>query len=359
MEKRKWIGCHIVISSLLLLGGCVNTEIIDDVRLVTGIGYDLGEGDKVVGTALIPYYLPDQKIENNTLTSSASPTRDLFKNYQQMSSDPIVGGALEVVLFGMDFAKNGIYQVVDSLGRDPGVGTKMFLVVVDGEARELLEGQYGKRGNSSYIADLLDHNIKTRDMPKTNLHLFMSDFYQTGKTSFLPIIKKKSETAVEIAGLALLNNGKMVDKIPRNKMFYFKLMAQKHSGGSIRVDIGKHKAVVESINSRLKKKIVRRNPYEIDVHIKMKGYLNQYTGRGLNQKIIHEVERTLEKQIRSNAGELVKQFQKKGVDPFGFGHYADSRIRGFDYKHWRKYDYKSLKVNIKPHVNIVESGVIE
>ncbi|WP_059172182.1 Ger(x)C family spore germination protein [Bacillus sp. FJAT-27445] len=359
MKKNKWAIFQVWLCSLFLLAGCAQTEIIDDVRLVTGIGYDKGEGDKVIGTVLIPFYMPDQNVENNTLTTSASPTRDLFNNFDQMSSDPVVGGSLEVALFGMDFAKKGIYQVLDALQRDPGVGTKAYLVVVDGKAQEILEGDYGKRGNSSYISDLLDHNIKTRDMPKTNMHLFMSDFYQTGKTAYLPIIKKKDDKAVQLNGIALLKDGKVVDKIPRNEMFYFKIMTGNYAEGTQRVVLGKNKAMVESIKTKFKKKLVRRNPYEIDVHIKVKGYVPQYTGHQLNQKIISEIERALENDIGQHSGKLVKQFQQKGVDPFAFGQFVQSKTRGFSYKKWKNTDYKNLKVNIKPTVHIVESGVIQ
>lgn len=359
MGKPKRVRFLIALVSLFLLFGCVDTEIIDDVRLITGIGFDAGEGDKVNGTALIPYYMPDQKIINNTLTTSGSPTRDLFKKYQEMSPDPIVGGALEVVLFGMDFANKGIYQVLDSLQRDPGVGTSIYLAVVDGTAREILEGDYGKRGNSSYISEMLEHNIKRRDLPKTNFHLFMSDFYQSGKTSYLPIIRKKDKTTVEISGLALLRNGQLVDKIPMKKLFYFKMMSEKLNQGTIALDLGKEKVALESINTKVKKKIVRRNPYEIDVHIKMEAYLNQYTGRHLNHKITDEIESVLERQIRSNAGGLVKQFQEKGVDPIGFGHFVKSKDRSYDNDRWIKSEYKNLKVNIKPSVSIIETGIIE
>lgn len=359
MARPKRVRLLIALVALFLLFGCVDTEIIDDVRLITGIGFDAGEGEKVQGTALIPYYMPDQKIVNNTLTASGSPTRDLFKKYQEMSPDPIVGGALEVVLFGMDFANKGIYQVLDSLQRDPGIGTSIYLAVVDGTAREILEGDYGKRGNSSYISEMLEHNIKRMDLPKTNFHMFMSDFYQSGKTSYLPIIRKKDTTTVEITGLALLRNGQLVDKIPRNKLFYFKMMSEKLSQGTISVKLGKNKAVVESISSKSKKKIIRRNPYEIDVHIKLDGYVNQYTGRHLDHKITDEIERVLESQIRSNASEIVKQFQQKGVDPIGFGHFVKSKDRSYDNNRWINTQYKSLKVNIKPSVSILETGIIE
>ncbi|WP_409271977.1 Ger(x)C family spore germination protein [Neobacillus sp. SCS-31] len=359
MGKHRWYCLQFGLCSLLLLGGCVQTEIIDDVRLVTGIGYDKGQGDKVVGTALIPFYLPDRTVENYTLTTSASPTKDLFNNFQQMSPDPVVAGSMEVALFGMDFAKDGIYQVLDALQRDPGVGTKTHLAIVDGKAQEILEGNFGKRGNASFIADMLEHNIKTRDLPKTNMHLFMSDYYQTGKTAYLPIIKKKDDKAVQLNGIALFKDGKVVDKIPRNEMFFFKIMTGDYGEASQRVVLGKNKAMVESIRTKFKKKLVRRNPYEIDVHIKVKGFLPQYTGHHLDKKIINEVERALENQIRSYSGKLVRQFQKKNVDPFGFGHFVKSKTRGFSYKKWKQTDYRSLKVNIIPKVQILESGVIQ
>lgn len=343
----------------ILLAGCVQTEIIDDVRLVTGISFDAGEGDKVIGTVLIPYYMPDQKIINNTLTVTGAPSRDLFTKYQEMSSDPVVGGSLEVVLFGMDFARRGVYQVLDSLQRDPGIGTNIYFAVVDGSAQKLLEGNYGKRGNSSFISELLEHNIKSRDMPKTNMHLFISDYYQTGKTAFLPILIKKENTAVQLNGIALLKDGRLVDKISRQDMFYFKLMIDKYQGGTLTVNLQKNKALIESLQTKSKKKLISRNPYEIDVNIEVKGYLHQYTGHHLSKKTLKEIERAAEKEIKTNCTRLFKQFQQKGIDPIGFGHFAKSRTRNFNYEHWKQTDYKSLKVNIKPNVTITESGVIE
>lgn len=344
---------------VILLAGCVQTEIIDDVRLVTGISFDAGKGDKVVGTVLIPYYMPDQKIINNTLTVTGAPSRDLFTKYQEMSSDPVVGGSLEVVLFGTDFAKRGVYQVLDSLQRDPGIGTNIYLAVVDGNAQETLEGKYGKRGNSSFISELLEHNIKSRDLPKTNLHLFISDYYQTGKTAFLPIIKKKDPTSVQLSGIALMKDGRLVDKISRQDMFYFKLMIDKYRGGTVTVDLQRNKALIESLKTKSKKKLISRNPYEIDVNIEIKGYLHQYTGHQLSKKVLKEIERAAEKQIKTNCTRLFKQFQQQGIDPIGFGHFAKSRTRNFNYTHWKQTEYKNLKVNIKPSVSIIESGVIE
>ncbi|OCA88346.1 hypothetical protein A8F94_09130 [Bacillus sp. FJAT-27225] len=350
---------HCVLAAFLLTG-CVQKEIIDDVSLVTGIGYDAAKNGKIEGTALMPFYLPDQKVENNTITAVGSPTRDLFRLYQQSSSDPVVGGSLEVALFGKDFAaKHGVYQVLDSLQRDPGVGSNAFFAIADGKAKDLLNGKFGKKGNASYISDLIKHNSKNRDLPRTNMHLFLSDYFKTGKSAYLPILKLKGKNHVKIAGIGVFKDDKLVYSIPEKDLFYFKLLVEKYSEGTIKVVTGKQEAVVESLSSEYKRKLVKRNPYELTVDIEVKGLIHQYTGRNMDKKIVNDIKRALKGQIESECTDLIKQFQKEKIDPIGLTHFVKTKTRGFDYEGWKKNDYNNMKVTVNAKVNIYETGVIQ
>jgi spore germination protein len=206
---------------------------------------------------------------------------------------------------------------------------------------------------------MLEHNVEGRDLPKTNMHLFLSDYYRTGKSAYLPLIKKAGKDRVKIVGIAIFSEDKVVDTVPERKMVYFKLMAQKLNGGSITVNIGKETAVIEDFTSKPKRKLVARNPYEVEMVIKADGIAHQFTGKRMTNKVRKELEQTLKKQIETTCSELIKQFQKEGVDPLGFGHFVKTKTRGFDYEHWKRTDYKKLKVTVKADVEILESGVVE
>ncbi|WP_043930565.1 Ger(x)C family spore germination protein [Bacillus sp. EB01] len=350
---------RILLSAFILLTGCVQREVIDDVRLITGLGYDAREGSKVEGTALIPYHLPDQKVENTTLSAISSPSRNIFRIFQKKSQDPIVTGATEVVLFGRDLAEKGISPTLDSLERDPAIGTNNYFAVVDGKAKDILQGDYGKKGNSAYIADLIKQNTKNLDLPKTNMHTFLADFYMVGKSPYLPFIKKNGNKGVELIGLALFKNDKVIDILPPNKLFYFKLMVERYTHGGVRVAMGKNEAVVRSINSKLKPKLTGRNPYELTINVEVEGLLEQYTGGPLNKKIRKQIDAALKKQIETTCMELFKRYQEKDIDPIGLGAFVRSRTRNFDQQKWRKTDYPNMQVHVNAKVKLLESGVVE
>ncbi|ALC89051.1 hypothetical protein AM500_04025 [Bacillus sp. FJAT-18017] len=355
MPNNRWI----LLSVFLLLTGCVEREVIDDVRLITGMGYDTSEGEKIEGTALIPFHLPDQKVENTTLSAASSPSRNIFRTLQKKSPDPIVSGAMEVALFGKDIAEKGISSLLDSLQRDPSIGTNTYFAVVDGTAKDVLKGDYGKKGNSSYIADLIEQNTEHLDLPQTNMHTFLADFYKVGKSPFLPLIKKHGDKGVELVGLALFKDDKVIDTLPANKLFYFKLMVERYTQGGVKVSMGKQEAVVRSLRSKLKPKLTGQNPYELTVNIEIEGLLEQYTGGPLNPKARKEIDAALKKQIETNCMELVKRYQEKDIDPLGLGSFVRSRTRNFDQKKWRKTDYPKMKIHVNAKVKLLESGVVE
>jgi spore germination protein len=351
----------IMISLLILttvLVGCVQKEILDDVNLETGSAYDY-VGDKIRGTALIPIYLPDKAVENKTFTASSMLSRDFLRDVQRQSSDPIVTGSLKVVLFGERLArKKGILDLIDSFQRDPSVGAGLYLAVTEGEAKDFVEGQFGKRGNAVYLSNLIRHNMKTKDVPKTNLQRFLFDFNQLGKTPYLPQLRKIGKDQIEISGISFFRYGKVVETIPAEKMFYFKLLVDKYSQGTLKVNMGKDLAAIESIRSKYKMRLASRDPVTVNVQLKIKAILNEYSGNRATPKEIKEIEKKLQKKIEVECKKLTKGFQEKNIDPVGYGHFVKSNTRQFNFKQWAT-DYQNLKVNVHADVAITESGVIE
>ncbi|PLR92581.1 Ger(x)C family spore germination protein [Bacillus sp. T33-2] len=344
---------------LLLLSGCVEKEIIDDVNIEMGFGYDKGKGRMIEGTAMIPVFEPDKKIGNFSFTGKSTIAWDVLSELQRKSSQPLVRGRLEVVVFGEKLAERGIYDIVDSFQRDPSVGARVYLTVSEGRARDILSGTYGNRGNAVYLSDLIEHNTENRDLPETNLHLFLFDYYQEGKDPYLPKLKKAGKDLLEIEGVSVFKKDKVVDMVPEKKMFFFKLMVDRHSEGSVKIDIDKEQAEIRSITSSSKMKLDERNPYSVTMNIKINGVVRDYSGQKLTHRTVKAIEKTLEEKVNKECTQLARQFQEKDIDPVGFGEFIKSKTRGFDIKKWEKQDYKSLKVKINTDVVITETGVVE
>jgi spore germination protein len=264
-----------------------------------------------------------------------------------------------VVLFGDRLAKEkGILDLIDSFQRDPSIGARLFLAETEGESKSVITGEYGERGNAIYLSNLIRHNMKSKDVPKTDLQRFMVDFNQKGKTPYLPRLKKLSKENVEISGLSFFRYGHVVDTIPADKMFYFKLLVDKYSQGTLKVNLGKTAAAIESIRSNYKVRLTARNPLKVQVIIHVKAILNEYSGVRITPGKIRKIENKLENEIEIECEKLTKRFQSKNIDPVGFGHFIKSKTRGFNFTKWET-DYKDLKVNVQANVSITESGVIE
>ncbi|MCD4838520.1 MULTISPECIES: Ger(x)C family spore germination protein [Neobacillus] len=354
----KKVQLWVLLIIIVFATGCVEKEILDDVNLETGAGYDYID-KKVRGTALVPVYLPEKTVQNNLFTASSNLSRDFLRDVQRQSSDPIVTGSLEIVLFGEKMAKKGIVDIIDAFQRDASIGTDLYLAVTEGPSKKILEGNYSKRGNAIYLSNLIRQNIKTRDVPKTNLHLFLSSYYQKGKTAYLPTIRSIGKNKIEISGISLFKGDRVVDTLPAKQMFFFKLLVDNYSKGTFKVDMKSERAAVESIRSKYKMRLISRKPLTVGINIKVRAILIEYSGAKVTPKEIKEIEKALNEIIERECTKLIKRFQEKGIDPVGLGHFVKSRTRKFDFKTWEQTGYSNLKVNVKSDVMITEFGVIE
>ncbi|SFB12153.1 MULTISPECIES: Ger(x)C family spore germination protein [unclassified Bacillus (in: firmicutes)] len=346
----------IVLLILLLLSGCVDREILDDINLERAVAYDYVGKNKVMGSAIIPVYLPDQSVKNVMYTATSTISRDFLRDMQRQSEQPLVTGSLEIALFGEKLANRGVIELVDSFQRDASIGSRLFLAVVDGKAKNILEGDYGESGKAIYISNLISHNIKDRDLPDTNLQLFLSDYYQKGKTVFLPRLGKFEKDKVTLTGISLFKDDAVVDNLVPDEMFFFKLMVDRYSEGHHKVKIKNDEAIIRSLKSKHKMKL--NSPTEITMNIKIRGILLEYSGTKLTQKEINQIERNFEKKVNKHCAKLAKRFQEQEIDPVGFGHFAKTQTRGFDLKKWEA-NYKNVKFNFNTEVNITEAGTIE
>ncbi|MFE8696636.1 Ger(x)C family spore germination protein [Cytobacillus sp. FJAT-53684] len=347
--------------ALFLLSGCVPKSIIDDVYIQSAAAIDEYEENKLIATVLVQNYLPDQAVENIRFTSTGILRRSLLTDIQKQSPEPIVVGGLMVTIFGDKLADKGISEYIDALQRDPSIGTRNYLVTSSGSALEILEGEYGVRGNATFLRDLIEQNIEERDVPDTNLHIFLRDYYAEGRDPYLPEIKRLSKDRVEISGISIFNEDKEIDILPKKKMFFFKLLTDKYSNGFflVKLDNGTH-AYVRSIRSKHKIKYIKKDPLQVDIHIDIKGVVQEYTGKKVTEKTIKDIKEELEKKVEKECLELVKQFQEQGVDPVGFGSIYKQTYRGNAHlKNWKDQHYKNLSFKINVNVKIDETGVIE
>lgn len=344
---------------LIVLTGCVEQRIVDEVNIQQGAAFDQIEDGKFRGGILVQDYLPDKSVENKVFTAEGRLRRDLLLNIQKQSSGNLVTGGVVITIFGDKLADYGIVDFIDTYQRDPAIGARNYLATAHGSGIDILEGDYGPQGVSKYLESLIEHNIENRDVPNTNLHIFLRDYYMKGKDPYLPELRQLNKEGVIISGISLFNGDKEVDILRATDMFFFKLLVDKHSQGSFNIHLKKGKdAAVKSISSRNKMKLSKKDSSQVNIYIDIKGVVKEYTGEKITEKTVKEIAKKLEADVEKRCLKLLKRFQDQGIDPVGFGYFHRKHIRGYDINNWKE-DYKNLSFNVEADVKILETGVID
>jgi spore germination protein len=344
----------------LLLSGCVQKQILDDVQLITAAGYDLiGEG-KILGTALAPTHT-EQEIKNNTFTGIATLSKEIRGEINSQSSKPFVSGSLEVALYSKELAQQGIIELVDSLQRDPSIGSRIYLAIVDGSAKELLEGEYGTQDNGMYLSKLMEQNINRGMLPKTNLHRFLFTFYGEGMDPILPYLEVMNGN-IRVKGIALLDNDRYVDYVKDDDAFLLNVLIDKFTRNDsidVRLNDKDEYASIYNIHSNRDYQMENQmsNP-EITIHTKMESIIREYSGENLDEKTIAKIEQQLETELEKKANELIKRLQELKIDPLGIGNQVRRRSRNWDSEKWGDL-YPDAKVNVQFDIQVTETGIIK
>lgn len=347
-----------IILVLVLLTGCVEQKIIDDINIMSAVGYDALKDDQIKATIVIPVYKADKSISNETFVASAELSKEANRKAQLKSADPLENGSIEMVLFGKELAEKGVYDITDTFERDARIGAKLYLAVVDGEANEVLEKNLGNLGTGNYLNTLMEHNMLHRELPQSNLHVFMYAFYSRLKDPFLPYVELTGNK-VRIKGIALFKEDKAVSYLTSKEMFYFKALMENFRNGSYTFNVGKDSVSTYSISTKRKYKIkdTLTQP-KVNLHIKLEAHIREFSGNKLDQKIIDQVGAAFEKNLSKKTTELLERFRDQGIDPIGIGMYAKAKTRHFDPEKWKEV-YPNTTFNVTTKVLIAETGVIE
>jgi spore germination protein len=346
----------------VFLTGCMNIDqhILDDVQLVTGAAYEYVDDDMIEVTSVFPNYQPDGSVKNETLTTTAILSKENRDKQSLQSEKPMVSGKLEVALYERETAEKGIVELMDTLSRDPSVGSNVYLAVLDGRPKEVLGKQYGNIDNGIFLSNLIEQNVETGLIHKTNLHIFKYKIYAEGIDPMLPIIEQK-EGKLNISAIGLFENDKLVDQIGQEKFFFLTILLDRKGQKdtySLKTKEGRKASFVNIKSVRVYDIPEPMTNSEIKININLKAIIREYNDGTLKKQKIKKLENVLKEEIEKKSEEMIRQFQEKGIDPLGIGEEVRTRTRKWDQKKWKEL-YPDIKITVQAKVKIMESGVIE
>src|SRR5690606_849505 len=126
----------------LSIGGCAETQILEEVALTTLVGYDLGKEGGVETTAIVRQVGTELQSNVAIITTENDTSQGTLSKINRRAHEKVVSGQLRSVLFGDEFAKKGIGYSIDTSLKNPAISEAILLAVVEGETRPLLEYEY-------------------------------------------------------------------------------------------------------------------------------------------------------------------------------------------------------------------------
>ncbi|WP_394219064.1 Ger(x)C family spore germination protein [Halobacillus trueperi] len=357
--KKHWIFLMMV--SVILLAGCMPSRSVEENAIVQIVGYDVGEEERMRGTVSIPQYGKSedkQAASELYLTVEADSSKDVEVEIQKQSSKPISIGKLGVTLYSKELAEKGLADTVDVLSRDPRLSRNMFLGIVDGSAKDLIESGYTQdETTSKHLQGLIENNT-LHNFPSTSLHDFLYAYYAEGMDPFLPMLKKR-ESFVELSGVAFFKKGLLVAEVPDTKIFTFKMLKENFVKGMQDLPFEGGTIMMENIGSNVDYSLSGPLDHpKFTIKVKLKAEVNEMSGvdRKASPKLAREMEEKFVEYFNKEADELISLFKEKDVDPLGLGNFTKTRKGDFDLTQWQD-NYSELDVDVQVDVEITEYGI--
>ncbi|WP_100372293.1 Ger(x)C family spore germination protein [Bacillus sp. FJAT-45037] len=367
----------IALSITLILTGCADIQLVEEIGFINIAGYDLyeeGESNKTNPrtyqiTFGIPLIDPDKTKPREILQTVGHTSKEGRMNLARKTDRSLVSGQLRTTLFGIDLAEKGILDISDTMLRDPTIGSRVKLAIVNGRANELLAKEYPEHPKvGPYVDMLLEQGAKSSVIPDTDLYQFTTDLLERGIDPIIPVIKT-GEKEVIIDGIGLLKGDKYITKINPQDTFSFLVLYQNFNTGELKLSLPNEEdkqedlVIYSSFRSKRKINVVSTTePFEVTIDVSLKGNIVEYHG-SLDLETEEDQEKlkvNSERFIEAKTAEIIKTLQKNNVDSIGLGKNIRNSI---SYEDWENLDwegiYPDVTVNINANVNIRDFGLIQ
>ncbi|SDW03051.1 spore germination protein KC [Marininema mesophilum] len=360
-----------VILVCLLLGGCWDSQELEDRLSVTGIAIDQDK-DQLVVSILTPIPQNNMGISGGA-TATQQPVQiftgrgktlsDATNDIRFQSNKRVTFGDTRLIIISEKVAKQGLSNLLDAFGRNPEFRRREYMIVAKGEAQHFFQLRSPLESNpAGYIISFLKN--KSEDeliMKKKGLNHF---FIDEANPVDQPILNYLSIDGQKVRwnGVAIFKEEKMVGIL--NRIESRSLLQINHNGtGEDLVTPCKVKPGLIAIQPNIVTSKVRfgnrkgRAVFRIMVNVKALVKEMTCSVNLDDPKSLQKVSRHVEKAYEIQAMNTVKKAQQLRSDIYGLGNF----IRTYHPTWWKKLnwstDFSKADISIKYKVVINPLGV--
>jgi len=368
---KKTIKILILILLILQLSGCWDSVDLEELLIVYALGIDISKEnpDNYLFTIAFPTII-EEAPEKKAFFSAEAPSLGSGKsNLQQKVYRELSYDNIKVVVFNEEVAKEGILSHVDSMLRIPLFrGTTRF-VVVDRNARNLLElAPPVSLLISDFIFDSIQQNYKATTVPITTLRNFSNQYYTIGIEPSMPLISYgDNESELNIDSTALFKGDQMIHKITGIHSRNFMLLKGEinqgvHTFEYISEESGSTELIsISFING---KTTIKTELIDSELHIFQDILINCHLGEYIPRQYIFTedkikaLEDIMNHEIQKGSKDLLDLLQKDlKNDNIGYGKYVKANHPEFFNKEDWNSQFANAVIHINPKIRIRTIGV--
>ncbi|MGP4061868.1 Ger(x)C family spore germination protein [Halobacillus sp. H74] len=372
----------ILLMVMTFLAGCIPKNYIERLGIITAVGYDLIEDDRLRGTLVMFQFDPTAANNSQVVTGEAETSKGIRFATNRLTSQQLVSGQVRLEIFQDRLANKGMMKYMDTLQRDAKISDMGYLAVSNVPTSKMLKSNNSEShpNTGNYIQQLIEKSIKDESIPNAVLTGFMHDFYDTGKDPVLPLLTLEEDKAV-IQGLGLFQDDRFVDDISHEQTFYLMLMKQEFNHGQFQIELdsdsmqdfyrkstneqvseGDLHVSLHELSTERTIKPTKGQPTKQSVHLKMESRLLEITKEIelKDKKAINALEKELEIAIEKKLDSIMTIFKEAQVDPVGFGakYNTENRSNRVTNENWRE-QIPELDIEFKVDFKLLRYGITE
>jgi spore germination protein len=371
MKLKRSTPLIITLTFTLLLTSCSEKKILEDIGLITTVGYDLVGKKKISSTMVVLQIDPEAARNIDVISSEALTSKGGRINGNLETSKVLESGQLRVALYNDKIAKRGIRPYVDTLARDPSISDLTYLAIVEGSTKSLLEHQYKNTPDvGQHLYNQIEQLTDKEQISNATLQEVQQSYYSDGIDPILPLVKREGEH-IRISGNAIMRNDKMVGKLTAEESFFVKLIRDEYRAGSIELTFEmkdekqkKHKitTVIDTIKSSRKFDLIEKNGPRFYLDLKIQGRLLELQGEIdlINPQNVEALEKAISQKMKKEAQYVISYCQERNSDVFGFGEVYRSSVRHSNLSkgEWHQ-KYRKITYDMEVDFSLIRTGITE
>lgn len=374
MKKGKCFSLvAVALAVCLLFSGCMDGKELTEIIPVVGVGID-DAGDDLTKLTLQLGHVGNSSEKEKAKTETVIYEKtgenifNMFRDCARESSHKLFIGHNQCLIFGKEAASKGIKDQLDLFLRDHEGRIDVSILVSDSTANEILTTKSEMSPMSALdITQLLKNQQSTSESIDVDLLEFLSKL--EGKTtcpvtSLIKVDKESNPPRLELSGLAVFKDDKMVGELDKEKTRGYLWAMNKVESGTVDVQTEAGRASLEICSSSSSLNPSVKEDGTISVPITVKTELGVRELVGFENQDAAAIEKELQaaaiERIKGRVLSCFQTTQSYQADIYGIG----TRISQTQPNKWKNLQgnwddlYSQITPEINVEVTIKDSGKI-